>query len=88
MIGCFPRVLTWSQTSQPGVVYVFHAGVLFSKENTIRDGGSTTLYAAYTVFAVDMVYTVGMVYPFDMVYTGWMERWTGWVTGWIPFRLL
>ena len=70
------------------MVYVFHAGVLFSKENTIRDGGSTTLYAAYTVYTVDMVYTVGMVYPFDMVYTGWMDGWTGWVTGWIPFRLL
>ena len=34
--------------------------------NTIRDGGSTALYAAYTV---DTVYIVDMVYAFDMVYT-------------------
>ena len=35
------------------------------KKNTIRDGGSTALYAAYTVDTfdtVDMVYTVYTVY--------------------------
>ena len=32
-----------------------------SIKNTIRDGGSTALYAVYTVYTVDMVYTVGMV---------------------------
>ena len=40
--------------------------------NTIRDGGSTALYTAYTVATVnnvDMVYTVDMVYSVDMVYT-------------------
>ena len=49
-----------------------------SDKNTIRDGGSTTLYAAYTVdtvdavdmdYTVDMVYTVDMIYTIDMVYT-------------------
>ena len=43
-----------------------------SDKNTIRDGGSTTLYAAYTVDtvdAVDMDYTVDMVYTVDIVYT-------------------
>ena len=44
-------------------------------KNTIRDGGSTALYAAYTVGTVytvdnvDMVYTADMVYTFDTVYT-------------------
>ena len=41
-------------------------------KNTIRDGGSTALYAAYTVdmvFTVDTVYTVDMVFTVDMVYT-------------------
>ena len=32
----------------------------------IRDGGSTVLYAAYTV---DMVYTVNLVFSIDIVYT-------------------
>ena len=27
-------------------------------KNTIRDGGSTALYTAYTVYTVDNVYTV------------------------------
>ena len=52
----------------------------YSKD-TIRDEGSTTLYAAYTVdnvyavdnvdivCTVDMVYTVNMVYTVDTVYT-------------------
>ena len=38
--------------------------------NTIRDGGSTALYTAYTVATVnnvDMVYTVDTVYTVDMV---------------------
>ena len=42
------------------------------RKNTIRDGGSTALYAAYTVdtiYTVDMVYTVNMVYTIDFVYT-------------------
>ena len=39
------------------------------KQNTIRDEGSTTLYAVYTVDTVDMVYTVDTVYTVDMVYT-------------------
>ena len=34
------------------------------QKNTIRDGGSTALYAVY---AVDMVYTTDMVYTFDTV---------------------
>ena len=41
-------------------------------KNTISDGGSTALYAAYTVgnvYTVDIVYTVDMVYTNDMVYT-------------------
>ena len=40
-------------------------------KNTIRVGGSTGLYAVYTVdlvCTVDMVYTVGLVYTVDMVY--------------------
>ena len=36
------------------------------QKNTIRDGGSTALYAVY---AVDMVYTTDMVYTFDTVDT-------------------
>ena len=36
-------------------------------ENTIRDEGSTELYAAHTVDTVDMVYTVDTI---GMVYTG------------------
>ena len=36
------------------------------EKNTIRDAGSTTLYAAYTV---DMVYIVNMAHTDDMVYT-------------------
>ena len=40
-----------------------------SIKNTIRDGGSTALYAVYTVYTVDMVYTFDMVYNVDMVYT-------------------
>ena len=28
------------------------------KKNTIRDGGSTALYTAYTVYTVDTVYTI------------------------------
>ena len=36
------------------------------EENTIRDGGSTALYAADTV---DMYYTIDVVYTVDMVYT-------------------
>ena len=35
-------------------------------KNTIKDGGSTALYAVY---AVDMVYTTDMVYMFDTVDT-------------------
>ena len=35
-----------------------------NKRNTIRDGGSTALYAAYTVDTVVTVYTV---YTVDMV---------------------
>ena len=37
-----------------------------NKKNTIRDAGSTTLYAAYTV---DMVYIVNMACADDMIYT-------------------
>ena len=49
--------------------------ILFFQEflkNTIRDGGSTTLYAANTVdtvYTVDMVYTLYTVDTVDMVYT-------------------
>ena len=44
-------------------------------KNSIRDGGSTALYAAYTVdkvetvFTASTVYTVDMVLIVDMVYT-------------------
>ena len=40
-----------------------------SDKNTIRDGGNTTLQAAYIVDTLDMVYSVDMVYPVDIVYT-------------------
>ena len=43
--------------------------IQFQYKNTIRDGGSTTLYAAYTIGTADTVYTVLMVYTVDMVYT-------------------
>ena len=36
--------------------------------NMIRDGGSTALYAVYTIGTVDIVYTVDMVYIVDTVY--------------------
>ena len=42
------------------------------KRNTIRDGGITALYAAYTVDTVVTVYTfdtVDIVTTVDMVYT-------------------
>ena len=39
---------------------------LFVQKDTISDGGSTALYAAYTVDTVATVYTVDTV---DMVYT-------------------
>ena len=39
------------------------------KENTIRDGGSTALYAAYTVYTADTVDTVDTVDTNDTVYT-------------------
>ena len=39
------------------------------KKNTIRDGGSTALYAAYTIYTVYTVDTVDMVYTGDMVCT-------------------
>ena len=48
--------------------------IFLEMKNTIRDGGSTTLYAAntvdtvYTVYTVDMVYTVYTVDTVDMVY--------------------
>ena len=63
-----------------------HFGNIFPK-NTIRDGGSTALYAAHTletvytvdtidmVYPVDMVYTVRMVYAVDLVYTA-ADMWT------------
>ena len=37
-------------------------------KNTIRDGGSTALYVAYTVDTIDMVYNGGRIfgsYPVD-----------------------
>ena len=39
----------------------------YKKENTIRDGGGTALYAAYTVDTVDTVGTIDMVDTVDMV---------------------
>ena len=41
----------------------------FMKKNSNRDGGSTALYAAFTVDTLDMVYIVDMVYTVEMVYT-------------------
>ena len=41
-------------------------------KNAIRDGGSTSLYASYTVdivHTVDIVYTVDTVYTVDMGFT-------------------
>ena len=40
--------------------------IIIITKNTIKDGGSTALYAVY---AVDMVYTTDMVYMFDTVDT-------------------
>ena len=43
-----------------------------TNKDTIRDGGSTVLYAAFTVDTIDSVYTVDSVctvYTSDMVYT-------------------
>ena len=36
-------------------------------KNSIRDGGSTALYAAYTVDKVETVFTASTVYTVDMV---------------------
>ena len=41
----------------------------FEEKNTILDGGSTELKAAYTVDTVDMVYNVDMVYTVDLAHT-------------------
>ena len=38
-------------------------------KNTIRDGGSTALYAVYTVYTVYTFDTFYMVYTVDLVYT-------------------
>ena len=38
-------------------------------KNTIRDGGSTSLYAAYTVDTVDTVHMIYTVDTVDTVYT-------------------
>ena len=54
-------------------------------KNTIRDGGSTALYAVYTVYTVDtfyMVYTVDLVYTVGTVYTViWLKLliWVVWL---------
>ena len=36
-------------------------------KNTVRGGGSTALYAAYTVDTDDMANTVDMIYTVDMI---------------------
>ena len=41
----------------------------YVSKNTIRDGGSTALYTAYTVDTVYTVYTIDTVDTVDMVYT-------------------
>ena len=41
----------------------------YSPLSSIRDRGSTTLYAAYTVDTVYTIDTVGMVYTVDIIYT-------------------
>ena len=43
--------------------------IRFILKNTIRDGGSTALYTAYTVDTVDRAYTVDTVYTVYMIYT-------------------
>ena len=57
----------------------------------MEDGGSTALYASYTV---DAVYTVDTVDTVDTVYTvdteefvWWMDGWDRWVTPLILLRL-
>ena len=66
--------------NQPQLLKILVPGKVFYKyykKNTIRDGCSTALYAAYIVntfdtvdtVTVDMVYTVDMVNAVDTVYT-------------------
>ena len=38
------------------------------KRNTIRDGGSTALYAAYTVYTVDIIGTVTLLHCLHLDY--------------------
>ena len=50
----------------PGGILRKVSPLYFEEKNTIRDGGSTELKAAYTVDTVDMVYNVDMVYTVAM----------------------
>ena len=78
----FRRFLLRFQHQQQFVIVKHNARAHFQKrvdnKNTIKDGGSTALFAAYTVDNVDTVYTVDtvdmvdtvdIIYTVDMVYT-------------------
>ena len=78
----FRRFLLRFQHQQQFVIVKHNARAHFQKrvdnKNTIQDGGSTALFAAYTVdtvytvytvYTVDIVNTVDMIDTFDTVYT-------------------
>ena len=68
----FRRFLLRFQHQQQFVIVKHNARAHFQKrvdnKNTIQDGGSTALFAAYTV---DTVYTVYTVYTVDTVYSNY-----------------
>ena len=49
-----------------GTSIIFKLLIVYLRKNTIRDGGTTTLYTAYTAYTVYTVFTVYTVYT---VYT-------------------
>ena len=53
-----------------GTSIIFKLLIVYLRKNTIRDGGTTTLYTAhtaYTVYTVFTVYTVYTVYTVNTV---------------------
>ena len=68
----FRKFLLRFQHQQQFVIVKHNARAHFQKrvdnKNTIQDGGSTVLFAAYTVYTVDTVDTVDMVHTVDMKY--------------------
>ena len=72
-----------SSDRQPISVKMAQNADHFGRKNTIRDGGSTALYAAFTVdtvYTIDLVYTVDMFYTVVMVYTVNMVSLLTWFT--------